>query len=79
MYFAELKDKSKDYQSGHSKGIDRAFCEAREYVCKYMYKTKKKKLTMYEICDLLRRCETEFSNFCDSYGMGTGYDVEDPE
>lgn len=79
MYCGELRDKGIEYSSGHSKGIDRAFCEAREYICKYMYKHKKKKLSMFEICDLLRRCETEYSHFCDTFGHGLGYDYSDQD
>lgn len=73
MYCGELKDHTPDYRSGHSKGIERAFTDAREEICKSMYKSKKKSLTMYEICSLLHTIEHNLNKFCDSYGMGVGY------
>lgn len=77
MFFGELRDKTLDYQCGHDKGISRAFHEARESICKIMYKKKKKKLNMYEICDILRIIEHDYLFFCHSYGMGSGYDFDD--
>lgn len=77
MYCGELKEHSPDYRSGHSKGIERAFSDAREEICKYMYKTKKKKLSMYEICSLLHSIEHDLNKFCDTYGMALGYSEDD--
>lgn len=80
MYCGELKDKSPDYRDGHSKGVQRAFFECREEICKEMYKRKLKKVSMYEVCDIIRKIEYNYSKFCDTYGMGLNYlDQEDED
>lgn len=73
MMFAELKQQGKKYSDGYINALPIAYQNAREDICKFMYKNKKKTLTMYEICDVLRTSENDYIKLCTSFGLGTGY------
>lgn len=76
MEFGELRKNGTEYTEGYMNALTDAFKVAREGICKSMYKTKSKHLTMYEICDVLCSTEVRYKTECKSYGLGTGYFTE---
>lgn len=79
MLCGEFKQFSDDYYQGYIKAIEQSFLQAREDICKYMYKSKKTSLSMYEICSLLHTIESDYTKLCSSYGRGIGYDMPSQE
>lgn len=77
MYPGELRDKGKDYYNGHMTGVSRFSTEVREGICKYMYNKKKKRLTMFEVCSLIRNIEHDYIKFCETYGLSSDFDEDD--
>lgn len=77
MDFMELKNNGEQYQKGYLTALERSYKEAREDICKYMYKKKKVSLSMAEICSVLHESEKNNLHHCTTYGLGLGYPLND--
>lgn len=70
MYFGELKEKSADYQSGHSSGMNRGLDWSIEHFEQMGKDNPRQKLSCKEICETLEDLKEWFKNHCNTYGMG---------